>query len=115
MSTAVQGLERDLGCALSIRRHARGLTLTASGQQLFDKAQDLLREAVSASSSDRTCSRARRGGWPQASSSPWRPSTSRASCPACARHPDVTVQVPEADGVTLHHALCRGACDIALT
>ncbi len=45
MSTALAELERTLGIALLVRRHARGVTLTPAGQQLLVEARQLLAQA----------------------------------------------------------------------
>jgi DNA-binding transcriptional LysR family regulator len=45
MSTALADLERAFGVQLLIRHHARGVTLTASGEELLIAARQLLRQA----------------------------------------------------------------------
>ncbi len=45
MSTALADLERVLGVQLLVRHHARGVTLTASGDALLFSARELLRQA----------------------------------------------------------------------
>jgi DNA-binding transcriptional LysR family regulator len=45
MSTALADLERAFGVQLLIRHHARGVTLTASGEELLVAARQLLRQA----------------------------------------------------------------------
>ena len=45
MSTALSDLERAFGVQLLVRHHARGVTLTASGEELLVAARELLRQA----------------------------------------------------------------------
>ncbi|MCZ3388879.1 MAG: LysR family transcriptional regulator [Actinomycetia bacterium] len=45
MSTALADLERVLGVQLLVRHHARGVTLTPSGDELLISARELLRQA----------------------------------------------------------------------
>lgn len=45
MSTALADLERVLGVQLLVRHHARGVTLTPSGEELLISARELLRQA----------------------------------------------------------------------
>jgi len=45
MSTALGDLERAFGVQLLVRHHARGVTLTASGDELLVTARELLRQA----------------------------------------------------------------------
>jgi DNA-binding transcriptional LysR family regulator len=45
MSTALVDLERAFGVQLLVRHHARGVTLTASGEELLVTARELLRQA----------------------------------------------------------------------
>ena len=45
MSTALADLERVLGVQLLVRHHARGVTLTPSGEELLISARLLLRQA----------------------------------------------------------------------
>ncbi len=45
ISTAVSHLERELGVQLFLRRHARGLSLTAAGRSLLREAKQLLKQA----------------------------------------------------------------------
>lgn len=45
MSTALADLERALGVQLLVRHHARGVTLTPSGDELLVAARELLRQA----------------------------------------------------------------------
>ena len=45
VSEAVAALERDLGVALLLRRHARGVTLTPAGTRVVAEARSLLRHA----------------------------------------------------------------------
>ncbi|MBB3084416.1 LysR family transcriptional regulator [Geodermatophilus sabuli] len=116
MSTAIQRLERDLGCALFIRHHARGITLTASGRQLLDKARDLLREAGELQELGQDLQSGTTGRLTAGFFVTLAPVYVPRILPRLrAAHPGLTVEVLEADGVTLHQALRTGACDIALT
>lgn len=45
MSTALGDLERAFGVQLLVRHHARGVTLTTSGEELLVSARELLRQA----------------------------------------------------------------------
>lgn len=45
MSSAIIRLEQHLGCDLFLRKHARGITLTANGQRLLGESRALLRHA----------------------------------------------------------------------
>lgn len=45
MSSAILRLERQLDCDLFLRKHARGITLTAHGHRILGEARALLRQA----------------------------------------------------------------------
>lgn len=45
ISAAIAHLEAELGLALFIRQHAQGLTLTPSGQRIFNEARKILGDA----------------------------------------------------------------------
>jgi DNA-binding transcriptional LysR family regulator len=53
MSTALSDLERAFGVPLLVRHHARGVTLTAAGEELLVAARELLRQADDLDSSAR--------------------------------------------------------------
>ncbi|WP_448616499.1 LysR family transcriptional regulator [Modestobacter sp. URMC 112] len=116
MSTAIQRLERDLGCELFLRHHARGITLTASGRQLLDRAQDLLRRAGELQELGQHLQTGTSGPLSAGfyvTLAPFYVPLVLARLRAA--HPRITVQVLEADNVGLHESLRSGSCDIALT
>jgi DNA-binding transcriptional LysR family regulator len=116
MSTAIQRLERDLGCALFIRHHARGITLTASGRELLLKAQGLLREAGELQQLGQDLQAGTTGGLGAGFFVTLAPVYVPRILPRLrTAHPGLTVRVLEADGVALQQALRSGVCDIALT
>jgi DNA-binding transcriptional LysR family regulator len=116
MSTAIQRLERDLGCALFIRHSARGITLTANGQQLLDRAQELLRLAAELQQAGEDLQTGLTGRLNAGFFVTLAPFYVPQVLPRLrAAHPGLTVEVLEADGATLHAALREGSCDIALT
>ena len=116
MSTAIQRLERDLGCTLFIRHRARGITLTPSGHRLLEKARDLLRDAGDLQELGQDLQSGTAGTLTAGFFVTLAPVYVPRILPRLrAAHPELIVQVLEADGVRLHHALRTGACDIALT
>jgi DNA-binding transcriptional LysR family regulator len=116
MSTAIQRLERDLGCELFLRHHARGITLTASGRELLGHAQDLLRRAGELQELGQNLQTETTGPLTAGFFVTLAPFYVSHVLPQLrAAHPGITVQVLEADGAALHDALRSGTCDIALT
>src|SRR4051812_1926059 len=116
MSTAIQRLERDLGCTLFIRHRARGITLTPSGHQLLEKARDLLRDAGDLQELGQDLQSGTAGSLTAGFFVTLAPVYVPRILPRLrAAYPELTVQVLEADGVRLHQALRTGACDLALT
>ena len=116
LSSAIHRLERELGCELFIRHHARGVTLSASGRRLLDEARALLHGAGDFGESARSL-RGSLSGVLHAGCfvtlAPFYlpPVLTRLR----ARHSDLRVQVHEADGAGLHDTLRSGSCEIALT
>ncbi|WP_028921009.1 LysR substrate-binding domain-containing protein [Pseudonocardia acaciae] len=116
LSSAIQRLERELGCDLFIRHHARGVALTASGRQLVDMARALLSQATELERAGESLQQSLRGELHAGcfvTLAPFYlpPVLTRLR----SRHPELTVEVTEADGAGLHDALRSGACEIALT
>jgi DNA-binding transcriptional LysR family regulator len=116
MSTAIQRLERDLGCELFLRHHARGISLTASGRELLRHAQDLLRRAGELQELGQNLQTETTGPLHAGFFVTLAPFYVSHVLPRLrAAHPGMTVHVLEADGAALHEALRSGECDIALT
>ncbi|MFW3168778.1 LysR substrate-binding domain-containing protein [Geodermatophilus sp. CPCC 206100] len=116
MSTAIQRLERDLGCDLFIRHSARGITLTASGHQLIERARELLRLAAELQQAGEDLQTGLTGGLHAGFFTTLAPFYVPQVVPRLrAAHPAMTVDVLEADGRTLQAALRAGSCDVALT
>ncbi|WP_020495558.1 LysR family transcriptional regulator [Sciscionella marina] len=115
LSSAIQRLEKQLGTALFIRHHARGITLSSAGEQLLDKARNLLRDAAELADAGRNLRHGVNGEL-------------RIGCfvtlapfyvpPVLTglreRHPELRVDVLESDGAGLAAALRSARCDIAL-
>lgn len=116
MSTAIQRLERDLGCALFVRHHARGITLTPDGRQLLDRARGLLRDAGELQDLGRQLHSSAAGPLAAGVFVTLAPFFVPRVLPALrTAHPDLHVAVLEADQTSLQAALRAGSCDIALS
>lgn len=116
MSSAIQRLERELGCDLFIRHHARGITLTPSGRHLADKARVLLRQAAEFEEASHELQQGMSGELHAGFFVTLAPFYVPRVLPRLrTEHPDLTVHVVEADGIGLHEALRTGACEIAFT
>jgi DNA-binding transcriptional LysR family regulator len=116
MSTAIQRLERDLGCALFVRHHARGISLTADGRQLLDRARALLVDAGELQDLGRQLHASADGALAAGVFATLAPFFVPQVLPTLrSRHPGLTVTLLEADQTALQAALRAGTCDIALT
>ncbi len=116
MSTAIQRLERDLGCDLFIRNPARGITLTPGGHQLLQRARELLRQAAELQQAGEDMQVGLAGPLRAGFFVTLAPFYVPQILPRLrAAHPGMTVEVLEGDGATLQAALRSGSCDIALT
>ncbi|WP_031464923.1 LysR family transcriptional regulator [Sciscionella sediminilitoris] len=115
LSTAMSRLERQLGCQLFVRHHAKGVSVTAAGQELLVLARGVLRQAEELAVSSRQLQTGLSG-------------TLRVGCfptlmPAFlppvlhalrAEHPELTVAVHEADTADLMTALREGGVEVAV-
>lgn len=116
MSTAIQRLERDLGCDLFIRNPARGITLTPGGHQLLPRARALLHQATELQQAGEDLQAGLTGPLSAGFFVTLAPFYVPQILPRLrAAHPGMTLEVLEADGATLQAALRMGDCEIALT
>lgn len=115
MSSAIIQLERHLGCDLFLRKHARGITLTANGQRLLGESRALLRQAQDLEQTSYTLQHGVRGevavGCFVTLAPFYLPSVLRA---LRQRHPALTVRVHEGDGELLAQLLRSGRIETAL-
>ncbi|WP_028936183.1 LysR family transcriptional regulator [Pseudonocardia spinosispora] len=116
MSSAIHRLERELGCDLFIRHHARGVSLSANGRRLLDEARTLLHDALAFQENARSLQGSLSGELHAGcfvTLAPFYlpPVLTRLR----SRHAGLRVQVHETDGAGLHDLLRSGACEIALT
>lgn len=116
LSSAIHRLERELGCELFLRRHARGVTLTPSGRALLDRARALVWQAGELAEAGRTLGHDVAGELTAGCFVTLAPFYLPAILTRLrAREPELRVSVVESDGAGLHAALRAGSCEIALT
>ena len=115
ISTAVAQLERELGVQLLLRHHARGLTLTAAGEDFRREVRVFLEHTVDLAESARTAGEALTGDLAIGCFSTLGPFELPRLIRACqARHPEITVTMLEAEHAALKQSLRNGRCELAL-
>jgi DNA-binding transcriptional LysR family regulator len=115
ISTAVAQLERELGVQLLLRHHARGLTLTAAGQEFYQELRSYLVHTSELAETARSAGQALVGDLTIGCFSTLGPFELPRMLRACERdHPDIRVSVLEEEHAALKHALRTGRCELAL-
>lgn len=115
ISTAVGQLERELGVQLLIRHHAKGLTLTPSGEHFLASARGLLQHAEEVSDGAHGLGRALAGELVVGSFTTLAPfHVPRLLADFSEHHPQVRVAVLEGQTAHLCAALHRGEIELAL-
>ncbi|GAA5176220.1 LysR family transcriptional regulator [Pseudonocardia eucalypti] len=116
LSSAIHRLERELGCALFIRHHARGIALTPAGRGLLERARHLLRAALELEDTGRELCEKPAGELSAGFFTTLAPFyVPHVLSRVRTRHPQLRVRVLESDGAGLHTALRQGECEIALS
>jgi DNA-binding transcriptional LysR family regulator len=115
VSTAVAQLEKELGVQLLLRHHARGLTLTAAGEEFLRELRSYLVHTSDLAEIARSAGQALVGELAIgcfATLGPFElPRLLKASEED---HPDIRVTVIEAEHAALKQALRTGRCELAL-
>ncbi|MFI5687994.1 LysR substrate-binding domain-containing protein [Streptomyces sp. NPDC051636] len=111
LSRAIRQLETDLGCEL-LRRSPTGVTLTPSGEQLYDEARTLLAQADQARLRVASATPTLTVGTLADSAQQM---GARLSAAYRERHPTVRVRIREADLTDPAAGLRAGLVDVALT
>ena len=115
VSTAVAQLEKELGVQLLLRHHARGLTLTAAGQEFYRELRSYLVHTGELAETARSAGEALVGELTIGCFSTLGPFELPRMLSACERdHPDIRVSVIEAEHAALKQALRAGRCELAL-
>ncbi|MCX2730697.1 LysR family transcriptional regulator [Saccharopolyspora sp. NFXS83] len=116
VSSAIANLEHELRLQLFIRHRARGLTLTSAGERLLAQARDLLTRARDVEAEARGSGGTLSGPVTIGCFVTLAPYYLPALFAACDQHhPDVELNVVEAEAEHLHQALRSGGIDFALT
>ncbi|MDI2132649.1 LysR family transcriptional regulator [Yinghuangia seranimata] len=116
ISAAIAHLEREFGVQLLVRHHAKGLSLTASGERFLNEARGLLGHADEMAAAAKAFGGSLRGhltlGCAHTVAPYYLPPLLAEFAVRC---PDVEVRVSEADdGDTLREHLLDGGCELAL-
>ncbi len=115
ISTAVAQLEKELGVQLLLRHHARGLTLTAAGQEFYRELRSYLVHTSELAELARTAGDALVGELTIGCFTTLGPFELPRLLAACEReHPDIRVHVLEDEHAALKQALRDGRCELAL-
>jgi len=115
VSTAVAQLERELGVQLLLRHHARGLTLTAAGEDFRREVRVYLEHTADLAESARTAGEGLTGALTIGCFSTLGPFELPRLIRACqARHPEIAVSVLEDEHSALKQSLRDGRCELAL-
>ncbi|MGV9799548.1 LysR family transcriptional regulator [Mycobacterium sp. NPDC003449] len=116
VSSAVAHLEKELGVQLFIRRHAKGLILTASGRELLLRARQILTALAESLESIAGEAQAFWGPLQVACFSPIAPFYLPSVLAGLKReHPGLDVQVTEAVAGEVRECLESGRTEVALT
>jgi DNA-binding transcriptional LysR family regulator len=116
VSAAVQRLERELGCALFVRRPARGIALTPEGRRVLVDARALLARADALQRLGRELRDGAHGELHAGCFVTLAPSyVPRLVTRLRARHPGLVLRVHEGDGAGIARDLRSGRCEAGLT
>ncbi|TDD71262.1 LysR family transcriptional regulator [Jiangella aurantiaca] len=115
VSTAVAQLEKELGVQLLLRHHARGLSLTAAGEEFLRELRGYLAHTEELAEVARTAGQTLVGRLAIGCFATLGPFQLPRLLRACERdHPNVQVSVLEAEHAALKQALRAGRCELAL-
>ncbi|MBP2702645.1 LysR family transcriptional regulator [Microbispora sp. RL4-1S] len=115
ISAAIAQVERELGVQLLIRHHARGLSLTRSGERFLVEAREFLAHAAALAQSARGLAGALTGELAIGCLTTLAPFyLSRLLRDFAGRYPDVRVTVSEGEISSMEAALLDGRCEVAL-
>ena len=115
VSTAVAQLEKELGVQLLLRHHARGLTLTAAGEEFFRELRSYLVHTSELVEVARSAGQALVGDLAIGCFTTLGPFELPRLLAACEQdHPGIHVSVVEDEHAALKHALRSGSCELAL-
>jgi DNA-binding transcriptional LysR family regulator len=115
ISTAVAQLEKELGVQLLLRHHARGLTLTAAGQEFYRELRSYLVHTTELAEVARTAGQAVVGDLTVGCFSTLGPFELPRLLAACEeQHPGIRIAVLEDEHAALKQALRSGRCELAL-
>jgi DNA-binding transcriptional LysR family regulator len=116
LSSAIQRLERELGCPLFVRHQSRGVRLTPGGRALLGRARDLLDRAAELAEAGRALQDEPEGTLRAGFFVTLAPFYLPEVLTRLQRsHPRIELDVLEADGSGLHAALRSGRSEVALT
>lgn len=115
ISTAVAQLEKELGVQLLLRHHARGLTLTAAGEDFYRELRSYLVHTTELVEVARAAGQALVGELSIGCFTTLGPFELPRLLAACAdEHPGIQVSVVEDEHAALKQALRSGRCELAL-
>ncbi|MEW9531604.1 LysR substrate-binding domain-containing protein [Microbispora sp. NPDC049125] len=115
ISAAIAQVERELGVQLLIRHHARGLSLTRSGERFLVEAREFLSHAASLAQSARGLAGSLTGELAVGCLTMLAPFyVSRLLRDFAGRYPGVRVTVAEGEPAAMESALLDGRCEVAL-
>lgn len=115
ISTAVAHLEKELGVQLLLRHHARGLALTAAGEEFLKELRGYLAHTDELAEVARSAGSTLVGDLTVGCFSTLAPFQLPRLIAACQRdHPEVRIQVIEDEHAALKQALRAGRCELAL-
>jgi DNA-binding transcriptional LysR family regulator len=115
VSTAVAQLEKELGVQLLLRHHARGLTLTAAGEEFFRELRSYLVHTGELAEVARSAGQALTGDLTIGCFTTLGPFELPRLLAACEHdHPGIRIAVVEDEHAALKQALRSGRCELAL-
>ncbi|MFC9427572.1 LysR family transcriptional regulator [Streptomyces sp. NPDC056987] len=115
VSTAVAQLEKELGVQLLLRHHARGLTLTAAGEDFQRELRSYLEHTAELVEMARNAGEVLTGDLSVGCFSTLGPFELPRLVRACeAQHPEIRISVIEAEHAALKQSLRSGKCELAL-
>jgi DNA-binding transcriptional LysR family regulator len=115
ISTAVAQLEKELGVQLLLRHHARGLTLTAAGEEFDRELRSYLVHTSELAEVARSAGQALIGDLTIGCFTTLGPFELPRLLAACeAKHPGIRIAVVEEEHAALKRSLRSGQCELAL-
>ena len=115
ISTAVAQLEKELGVQLLLRHHARGLTLTAAGEEFYRELRSYLVHTSELAEVARSAGQALVGELTIGCFTTLGPFELPRLLAACeSAHPGIRISVVEDEHAALKNALRAGRCELAL-